>query len=382
MIVFFTYDLIESRERLMPWRTIIEVCKIFQNTYNKNVVIYSLDSVPKNVARTFQGINIHSVSKECYQDKGFFEINNFSAVFFPIVWRTSYKSIKPLHLFTSNKIAYFPGGVYTKTQTLNALKYISLDIAKPYIAEAFIPKRKVISLLKKTGFDAVIALSDLTKDNIIKAGFPKENVVFIPPGKDLLPEVKSGISLSINSKKYDTDEYFLFMGAPAKIRGLELLFHAFDKACRKNINLKLLCFLRTDPGSNNYYINKIIEKLPHKSNIEIIWKEVSRETLFSFVANTRAVILPFILIPSEIPLTYFEVLSLGTTIISTPNGGTTEYLNDAIFVSEHNEKSLTQMILKVSKEDSLVSNKRINARLKMQNHLTWDEVAEKWLSLL
>ena len=40
MIVFFTYDLIESRERLMPWRTIIEVCKIFQNTYKKNVVIY------------------------------------------------------------------------------------------------------------------------------------------------------------------------------------------------------------------------------------------------------------------------------------------------------------------------------------------------------
>ena len=51
-------------------------------------------------------------------------------------------------------------------------------------------------------------------------------------------------------------------------------------------------------------------------------------------------------------------------------------------MSEHNEKSLTQMILKVSKENSLVNNKRINAKLKMKNHLNWDEVAEKWLSLL
>jgi glycosyltransferase involved in cell wall biosynthesis len=100
------------------------------------------------------------------------------------------------------------------------------------------------------------------------------------------------------------------------------------------------------------------------------------------VANARAVILPFILIPSEIPLTYFEVLSLGTTIISTSNGGTTEYLNEAIFVSKRNEKSLSQMILKVSKEDLLVNNKKINAKLKMQNHLTWNEVGEKWLSLL
>ena len=382
MIAFFTYDLLPGRERLMPWRTIIEVCKVFQKVYNRDVTIYSLDSSSKISIRTFQTINIHSVDRACYMSNDFFTTEKITDIFFPVVWRSSAKSIKPLALFNGNKIAYFPGGVYPKTQALNALKHISLEIAKPYLAEAFIPKRRVVSLLKKTGFDAVIALSDLTRDYIIKGGFPKKNVVFIPPGKDLLPAVKSDISLSINSKTYHKNEYFFFMGAPAKIRGLELLLKSFDKACQKNKNLKLLCFLRTDPGSNNSYINNIVEKLPHKLNIEIIWQEVSRETLFSFVANARAVILPFILIPSEIPLTYFEVLSLGTTIISTSNGGTTEYLNDSIFISESNEKSLSQMILKVSKEDALVNTKRINAKLIMKNHLTWDEVGEKWHSLL
>tara|TARA_B110000908_G_C10230683_1_gene440402 strand:+ start:773 stop:1921 length:1149 start_codon:yes stop_codon:yes gene_type:complete len=382
MIAFFTYDLLPGRERLMPWRTIIEVCKVFQNVYNRDVTIYSLDSSSKTSIRTFQTINIHSVDRACYMSNDFFTTEKITDIFFPVVWRSSAKSIKPLALFNGNKIAYFPGGVYPKTQALNALKHISLEIAKPYLAEAFIPKRRVVSLLKKTGFDTVIALSDLTRDYIIKGRFPKKNVVFIPPGKDLLPEVKSNVSLSINSKTFCKDGYFFFMGAPAKIRGLKLLLKSFDKACQKSKNLKLLCFLRTDPGSDNSYINKIVEKLHYKSNIEIIWQEVSRETLFNFVVNARAVILPFVLIPSEIPLTYFEVLSLGTTIISTSNGGTTEYLNDAIFVSERNEKSLSQMILKVSKEDLLVNNKKINAKLKMQNHLTWDEVGEKWLSLL
>ena len=382
MIAIFTYDLLPGRERLMPWRTIIEVCKIFQNKYNHNVAIYSLDSISKNSTRTFQTINIHSIDRARYMDNDFFTTEKITTIFFPVVWRSSHKSIKPLALFKGNKIAYFPGGVYAKLQTLRALKYINLAIAKPYLAEAFIPKSKVVSLLKKTGFDAVITLSDLTRDYIIKGGFPEKNIVFIPPGKDLLPEVKSNIPLSINSKTFCKDDYFFFMGAPAKIRGLELLLKAFDKACQKNKNLKLVCFLRTDPGSDNSYINKIIEKLTHKLNIEIIWQEVSRDILFNFVANARAVVLPFVLIPSEIPLTYFEVLSLGTTIISTPNGGTTEYLNDAIFISDSNEKSLSQMILKVSKEDVLLNTKRINTKIKMQNHLTWDEVGEQWHSLL
>tara|TARA_B110000902_G_C14294871_1_gene582905 strand:+ start:9794 stop:10942 length:1149 start_codon:yes stop_codon:yes gene_type:complete len=382
MIAFFTYDLLPGRERLMPWRTIIEVCKVFRKVYNRDVTIYSLDSGSKTSIRTFQTINIQSVDRAYYMSNDFFTTEKITTIFFPVVWRSTAKSINPLALFKGNKIAYFPGGVYAKSQTLRALRYISLAIAKPYLAEAFIPKSKAVSLIKKTGFDTVIALSDLTRDYIIKGGFPEKNVVFIPPGKDLLPEVKSNISLSINSKTFYKDGYFFFMGAPAKIRGLELLLKAFDKACQKNKNLKLLCFLRTDPGSDNSYINKIVEKLAHKLNIEILWEEVSRETLFNFVANARAVILPFVLIPSEIPLTYFEVLSLGTTIISTSNGGTTEYLNDAIFVSERNEESLSQMILKVSKEDALVNTKRINAKLKMQNHLSWHKVGEKWYNLI
>ena len=382
MIAIFTYDLLPGRERLMPWRTIIEVCKVFQNSYNRKVVIYSLDVIPKNNIRTFETINIYSVNKQCYQDNDFFIRNNITAIFFPIVWRTSYKTIESLQSFTGNKTAYFPGGFYNKAQTINALNYISFKIAKPYLAEAFIPKSRVVKLLKKVSFNSVITLSELTKDKIIEAGFSKKDVAFIPPGKDILPEVNNENLLPINKKSIHKGKYFLFMGAPAKIRGLKLLFKSFDKACHINKDLQLLCFLRTDPGSDNSYIKELIEKLKYKSNIEIVWKEVTKEVLFSYVANARAVVLPFILIPSEIPLTYFEVLSLGTTIISTRNGGTTQYLNDAIFVSEHNEKSLSQMILKVSKEDALVNTKRINAKIKMKNHLTWDEVGEKWLSLL
>ena len=101
MIGFFTYDLIEGRERLMPWRTIIEVCKEFQNSHNKKVTIYSLDCIPKNRSRIFQSIKIYSVDKKFVRQKNFFKINKFSSVFFPVVWRTSYNSIKYLISFIS-----------------------------------------------------------------------------------------------------------------------------------------------------------------------------------------------------------------------------------------------------------------------------------------
>jgi len=382
MIVFFTHDLLPNRERLMPWRTIIEVCKVFQNTNNCKVAIYSLDATPKNNVRTFQGINIYSVSKDCYQFKGFFERNNFSAIYFPITWRTSYKSIKPFCLFTGNKIAYFPGGVYNKSQTISALNYLSFKIAMPYLAEAFIPKKRVIKFLNKADFNSVISLTELTRDKIIEAGFANKDVIFIPPGKDILPNFKETLLIPIEGKVFEKGKYFLFMGGPAKIRGLELLLKSFDKACKSNKDLELLCFLRTDPGSNNSYIIEVLEKSTYRTNITIVWHEVTKELLFNFVSNAKAVILPFLLVPSEIPLTYLEVLCLGTTIISTRNGGTTDYLSDSIFISENNEKSMEEKIRTVWVDDTSVNRKKENAKLKMSKHPNWTKVGERWFNLI
>ena len=382
MIAFFTYDLFEGRERLMPWRTIIEVCRTFQEKYGTDVCIFSLDRSANNDFRFFQNVKIYSVNRKCYFDVSFFAKYRIESVYFPVVWRSSKRSILPFVNFKGNKVAYFPAGVYSRKQVIYALKYVDLKVVYPYIVEAYIPKWRVISFLKKSGFNKYITLSNLTKTTLLKLNIDPKNVRCIPPGIDLIDKSDENEYIEINSRKYAKDEYFFFMGGPAKIRGLELLLRSFEKACELNDDLRLLCLIRNDPGYNLEHIHKLKDNLKFKNNIDIILNEVDRNILMSLIAKSRAVVLPFLLIPSEIPLTYFEVLSMNATIISLRNGGSTEFLNDSIFICDHSTNSLSKTILEVSQNSLHVVEKKRNAKLIMNSQLYWPDVGEKWHSML
>ena len=88
------------------------------------------------------------------------------------------------------------------------------------------------------------------------------------------------------------------------------------------------------------------------------------------------------MIPSEIPLTYFEVLSCGTPIVTFHNGGSTEYLKSALYISEKNVKALAETLDSVWNDKKLHDKKRNAGLMLMANHPDWKAVGRAWESLI
>ena len=89
--------------------------------------------------------------------------------------------------------------------------------------------------------------------------------------------------------------------------------------------------------------------------------------------------LPFLIVPSEIPLTFFEVMSLGTPVVTFENGGTTDYLRKGLKIaSKRSVRSLGEAMVDICQNESERNMLAIEAKTIMEKHPTWDQTAEIW----
>ena len=105
--------------------------------------------------------------------------------------------------------------------------------------------------------------------------------------------------------------------------------------------------------------------------------------LKAFMTEAYAVALPFICIPAEVPITYYEVMSCGTPIISFSNAGTTEYLKSGLKVagkvSANNlAKALSELWNNKNECDMLA----MKASEIMAVHPTWEQVGKDWMEVV
>ena len=122
--------------------------------------------------------------------------------------------------------------------------------------------------------------------------------------------------------------------------------------------------------------------MKNSSKVIIIKDQLTREQLKSFFENAWYMILPFVVIPSEIPLTFFEIMSCRTPILTFKNGGTSNYLRNGLFISPKSIEGLSKGITEVWTNQQLREEKAKQAKELMMLHPTWPEVAEQWLNYI
>ena len=199
------------------------------------------------------------------------------------------------------------------------------------------------------------------------------------PGKDSFNILKND-DTPLKKHNLLNRKFYLFMGAPEEIRGSIQLLKAFDKYAEQNSEALLVYLMRTDNHSKYSIFEKALKKVKNKSKIIVIKDKLSHSQLKPFVERARAVVLPFLLVPSEIPLTYFEVLSCGTPIITCKNGGTYDYVKKAVIgCKSGNIKELTSNMKILWENDILYTNLSKAAWLLMDMHPTWENTGKKWI---
>lgn len=374
-----TVDLFPGRERLMPFRTVLEVARVMAVHGWQADVLNS--NVSKRGASDFEWMGVRVV--QCPRD--FAELcrwvdgRGYDAFFFAATIREGLRDLRAFGTMKCRKVAYVPSGITTKWNALQLFRHYGI-FAKAWLLEAFTPKRLVTEKLRRAGFEAIIGLTAYTSR---KVGGPLPATT-IYPGKDGFEHIASDPS-ALEVAGLHGQKFYLFTGAPGQVRGSLLLLRAFDQfaARHESERPRIVFLMRNDVGTQYDLFFKTLSGIKHKDFVTVLWQKLTIPQLKAFMEAAYAVVLPFICIPAEVPITYFEVMSCATPVVSFSNAGTTEYLKAGIKsagrVSVDNlSKALSQLWTDERERNRLATG----AVSLMAHHPTWEQVGLKWMSMI
>ena len=372
-----TVDLFPGRERLMPFRTVIEVAKVMKEHGWEADVLNS--SVSENGAKDYcwDGINIIQCPRDFVKLSLWVNENGYDAFYFAAPIREGLKELGGFKLMKCRKIAYVPSGISPWENALWMFQRHGM-YAKAWLFEAFTPKGLIGRKLKKAGFTDIIGLTEFTKQRV--AGRLKGHTIY--PGKDGFEYLVSDDSI-VRKHELSNSKYYLFTGGPAPSRGGQELLWAFDRMADCISDAKLVYLVRKDVGGKYNPLYQVIGNLRNKEKVAVINDELSAAQLKAFFEQAYAVVLPFICIPAEVPITYYEVMSCGTPVVSYPNAGTTEYLADGIKICKGISINAMVDALKDLWNDEDERRKLgIAAKRIMEQHPDWHQVGLQWMGII
>ncbi len=364
-----------SREYLMPWRTVIEVAKGLNDMGHDVVVVNGCDA-PVEYGRCV--VSVCSVAKGMNLLRDLLARLNADVLFIEAKWRDAVRGFRALKGLHCRKFAYFTGGVYDLQSAWLLADFCGLRLARAYLAEALVPKRLLAWRLRQASFEGVIGLTPKTATVAAEAGC--ENVRAVLPGKDGFERLAGDTSV-LNRQGLCGKRFLCFAGAPAPTRGAQLLLGAIDKA--KSEDLLVVFLMRTDFGSDFSRFNAELARMRHRERVVVIVESVTRCQLKAFFEAAWYMVLPFVVVPSEIPLTFFEIMSCHTPVITFANGGTTDYLGEGLLVAQKSVDGLSRAIDEAWGDAGVVrATKADNAQRLMRSHPEWAEVARVWSDIL
>lgn len=371
-ILLYTIEMVKGVERLMPWRTLVEVAK-----YSPHTTAICSAQTPE-VERKYDGVMIYSIDYGTEALRKFVEEGGWDVVYYPITYRQGLTDMSALAGIKARRIAYVPGGLCPLSGSIKLIQMGEAKRALPYLLDTLTPHSWVAKKLQKVGFEGIVCQAPLTGRDAEKSGWNK--VVIALPGKDEKPVVDSS---KLKQMGLEGQKYILFSGAPAPTRGAALAMNAFDSIADKLPDTKMVMLMRRDVSSDFSDFDKAVSDIVHKDRFVISYDRLIREQLFCFFKEAYAVMLPFLIVPSEIPLTYFEVMQLGTPVITFENGGTTDYLRKGLKIApKRTTGSFTKAIEEICKNNEERDRLAGNANLIMSNHPNWKETSKRWLSIL
>lgn len=376
-VLLYTIEMIKGVEHLMPWRTLVEVAKYAPSEVE--IAICSAQ-IPENV-REYDGVKIYSIDYGVSALRKFVTNGGWNVVFYPITYRQGLKNMSGLSTINARKVAYIPGGLYPTSGSLKLIQMGEVKRALPYLLDSVIPHSIIAKKLRKVGFEAIVCQAPLTASDAANSGWNK--VITALPGNELVPENESLVESHYEKLGLRGQKFVLFSGAPAPTRGAVFAMKAFDKISTQVPDTKMVMLMRRDVSSDFADFERAVSEIKNKDRFIINYDKITHGQLLCFFKNAWAVMLPFLIVPSEIPLTYFEVMQFGTPVVTFENGGTTDYLKTGLKIAgQRTISSLADAIVEICKNMDERKYLSENSKKIMYKHPAWNETSKKWLSVL
>lgn len=378
-IVFLTYGLTQGNCRLMPWRYVLEVAKGIIQTGNDATVITDMghDSIDIGERLLATKALTGGFSKENMQYRDCIGRIRPDAIYVPVSRRSAI-SRKISLPETIPHFAYFPSAWYEAKSTWGVCRHLPPRDACVYLVESLVPGTHLVRTLRREGFVGMVTITEYTARKLLENGWDESMLKTLPPGIDLFRQSgKAPEAFKKNVPRINGRQYLLFMGPPTAIRGVYFLLEGFDRAADVLPNVLLVCLLRKGMReAEALRMKRTVKELRHVDRVILIEENLTEEDIVAFIKGSRAVALPFLVVPSEIPLAVIESMILNKPVIITETGGTSEFIGGAgRKVLQNDLNGLSKSIVEVFSDEAGYQSMCEEAGKIIRKQPRWNQVA-------
>lgn len=217
--------------------------------------------------------------------------------------------------------------------------------------------------------DAVIVVSELLKQNVLKRGISENKIYLIPNGYDK--------NLVEKAKTSNIDGfYILYFGAIQPWQGLDILIRALPFIQNTHLKLKIIVSQRK---RNLKFYEKLVDKLEISNKVDWYF-EMNQEDLFSYIQKAQAVIAPLTDCARNseqgcCPFKIIESLGNGALVIASDLPSTRELIKNketGLLCRSNRPIELARTIQWALENPSLVNQIKNHAKLYAEKNFTWD----------
>jgi len=370
IVVFCIPQFKRENLSLQPWLTVYRIARSLSDRGDNVQVITDgeepeeFEHIKINVVKSLRGTNSNQIGKLLQA----IEPDSVIVTVTPLSLATAgwYQILDRYKAY-----GYLSYPFYTWKQIFKAFPHICWRDRLEYGRHLLVPRRAWTERLVRN-FDAVICQSKHTTQKVATLTKSKIHAYAIPPGIDM-----ERWASEISPKPIESNDYFLYIGTASRIRGFILLLNAFSRISDPDIRLKVLARGADETKLKEIKNSVVRYKLHDRVTIQGGWVET--DEIKKQIQSATAVLFPFVLVPSEFPVSVLEAIYCGTPVVISDLVNLPEVLcNAAIVIPHGNVKKLASAIQKLHRQKEYKAELIAACNQLRKGIRTWDSVCKEW----
>lgn len=378
LFAFICHDLKDDNTRLQPWRTFLEHASNLSKNKNCKIKIISLfKGSDQPINNKICNLDVKHIKLDKNYKQELFNFINDNCLEHCFISATSlsafdyffYKKISN----TCNISIFLTGPIYSNLEVLRAIfSGVKLSEIKSIALQTIIPRILFKSFLNSKVISNIFVISKGNYRKLYEIGCKREKIEFLPCSID--EELLNFGSLSKSDRFPKSEEIkFIYFGSLKAIRGFNTLIKSIDLVLKNHSNISFTFLAR---GASKEEIDLITNQYTFLKSkyVNFIGGWLEKSEVFDKVNKSDVAILPFVLVPSDVPIAILEAMALGKPIITSNIAGLKYIVEDCGLLSKPgNSIDLADQIIKMVQNHELRENFKKNSINYINKLPSWNQ---------
>ena len=383
-VVFIANGFTRENVRLQPWRYLYEIARRISQV--ARVVVITEGDEDSDEILWQEGLYVvrsRHLSVRCQE-----KLAELISLYDPkqLWWSVTPRSVAYRKVFRAihcEKYALITCPLYSYLQliraTLAGVPWVEL---RALWSQRIVPRRLFVSMLRSNTFRKLFVQSKSNADILARSGIPQDKLSILRVGLD--PDDYSPVDedvISAEKFRLDMDDRcvsLLYFGAIRKIRGFYALIDAFSLVAKDNSDAMLVVLARGADESVVSEVKKLVARKNLEGRVRVVGGWLSRQQVWAQIELTSLVVLPFVIVPSDIPIAILESLARGKPVVGSPIDGIPELISGhGVIVDPLDTRSFAGELLSLLENKDEIARLGNCARDFMSDYPDWELVGKQ-----